>query len=868
MAGRASVQKSVTFEDSLRASVEAARGRVANIENEMREPARSKTKEIEDQAKILGQEQIDLDIGAATAGEIVGNFEAITPDKYSLVVVTAKKCAQLKDATGQMKSIYEACRDDFEGQNWGRIADKFREEAQLRREMISSLNAQLIQAEMEGNSVNKERLKSLELEMDKAKEVQQKAEVKWGKFKDLRDKYYKDFLEKFGEGRESEALEQAEKWAEKLMLAEEQKEERESEKPVGKDLGGDIVAQSPRGDENDLKNTKVDANNRPSDQSLEHATQRAEARGFNFRREPLNWLTDNTWGNTKRYFLKLLGREVAVEGVTTAGKAVVGGGVVASAEVVPVVASEVGATLVGGAATTTAAVTTAGAVAAPGTVATSAVVAGEAVAGGTAVATTAVTGTTATSVAAVTGPVGWVVAAGLFLKSLPRLVGKLIGWFKRAIFGEFGADVNSKMQVLFKKQSSKIFSAEGIGAILGGVLGTFLFPIPIVGTVIGAFLGGILGGGLKGAFFAKGGQLKGRSGGLGSTAKKVGFLVVLTGTSSLSALMWVFIVLGIFVVVSFLGQGEMEEIFAQPVEHESLGQVSKAVFSVQKTATPSELPNYDGTKATVTYKLVITPESSTFKVNSIVDEKKRTGKSGDVTLGKENLDVTKLVANGNNLELSYSYDISGANFKDSYLINTATVEGVDTTTNEKETQVASFAVRINNPPTQQPYGFPAIGMVSSLDLVSGNLQHWSYFRVLGKKIPGGIDIAGPGGTVISSTSEGKVMDAGFDSEVGGFVYVQSGPYVVEYLHLENPSVSKGQMVTRGMQIGKTYTGKLPATRGEHPEHVHYQIALSGGNVDFNLDNNAGSCLNGKIEPVKPPDYPGQIKQEWVAPECK
>ena len=140
------------------------------------------------------------------------------------------------------------------------------------------------------------------------------------------------------------------------------------------------------------------------------------------------------------------------------------------------------------------------------------------------------------------------------------------------------------------------------------------------------------------------------------------------------------------------------------------------------------------------------------------------------------------------------------------------------------------------------------------------------------RVDGGIDIAGPGGTPVFSTSDGKVMAAGFDSDpingVGGYVYVQSGPYVIEYLHLETPAVTRGQNVTRGMQIGKTYTGKLPTTRGDHPEHVHYQVALNGGNVFFGNLTNAGSCLKGKIEPEVPPGYPGEIKSQWVTPECK
>lgn len=461
-------------------------------------------------------------------------------------------------------------------------------------------------------------------------------------------------------------------------------------------------------------------------------------------------------------------------------------------------------------------------------------------------------------------------------------------------------------------------------AVLAGLAG-FLPGASIFSGLTGLLIGFVGGLSLNQAVTAGGGSLTGewsRSGvssgeipssrapkgsGMGDLIGMLGKRALLkrlgaalTGTSAGSILLWVGIVF-LIVLIAFLiiKMIHYPGAFLGPPLPEPQGQARDAVFTVQKSAVPDSLPNYDGSKTTINYKITITAGKNPLTVTSIKDKTTKIKGSGETSVRDLTIDnPSSPIQPGQTFEKSYPLEISGPEFKDSVLINVITVIGKDSSGSE-ETQKASLAILINNPPLQQPYGFPSIGTITSLDLYSGGQTHFSCFLIFNKPncIDGGIDIALRNGTEVYSTLDGQVMSSQWDDSVGGAIYVQSclpgqtppnckGPYIAEFLHLDQQSVTqwkKDQFVSRKTLLGKTYVGKLPTTRCSnpadcHPEHVHYQITLSGGNVFF-CDNSFGgamnglctantwgSCKEGKIEPFAP-KLGQNIDSSAVAPAC-
>ncbi|MEI2710137.1 MAG: peptidoglycan DD-metalloendopeptidase family protein [Chitinophagaceae bacterium] len=100
----------------------------------------------------------------------------------------------------------------------------------------------------------------------------------------------------------------------------------------------------------------------------------------------------------------------------------------------------------------------------------------------------------------------------------------------------------------------------------------------------------------------------------------------------------------------------------------------------------------------------------------------------------------------------------------------------------------------------------------------------------GEKLIGqsdGIEIALPEGTSVKSVADGKIAYAG---DVGGeqVVIVKHGKYLTAYSHLSSISVSAGQVVKAGTQLGKS------------------GVSLDGdGVLLFMVSNEKGTYLNPK-----------------------
>ena len=309
--------------------------------------------------------------------------------------------------------------------------------------------------------------------------------------------------------------------------------------------------------------------------------------------------------------------------------------------------------------------------------------------------------------------------------------------------------------------------------------------------------------------------------------------------------------------------------FAQTQSQQSntpLGQGVAVVFTLKNDPIISSYPNYQGDDLVLQYKLTIKSGADPIKIVSINSTLKRSNSS---TWSKNiSLTDTEQIPANSSKEIDYSVDITGSEFIDSNIYNQVTVVVDDLTTNNTNTQTASSTIILGSPPIDktQPYGYPANGVITTLDadIFADGHVHSSCFLNFSpcKWVSGGIDIAPRGAdTTIYSTLDGEIVKAQFirssnpNGDVGGVIYIKSGSYVVEYMHLDESVNGKAGHVSRGQPIGKIYMGTLGATSGPH---VHYQILFNNANLFFNSQSIIGKCSDGKFLPTLPVQYGNMV----------
>ena len=87
----------------------------------------------------------------------------------------------------------------------------------------------------------------------------------------------------------------------------------------------------------------------------------------------------------------------------------------------------------------------------------------------------------------------------------------------------------------------------------------------------------------------------------------------------------------------------------------------------------------------------------------------------------------------------------------------------------------------------------------------------------------GLDFKGPVGTPILAAAEGKVVLAGFNGGYGNSVEIRhANGLVTRYAHLSGVHVRAGQMVERGVQIGR-----MGSTGRSTGSHLHFEVRLNG-----------------------------------------
>ncbi len=472
--------------------------------------------------------------------------------------------------------------------------------------------------------------------------------------------------------------------------------------------------------------------------------------------------------------------------------------------------------------------------------------------------------------------IGQVISVGLIVKDILGGIGK---GFK-ALFNKIAPEAETKTKTGLRKL---LDSAGGVGlvggAVIGGTVGAAFFgigavPGAIIGTVagwaIGALGGGLLGG-LSDTIGAIGRALTGQQ-----TEQKPGLIGALFGGTMAAGAM---ISLGgaIFLPMfstAYTWQYLQHAFYAPQTEQfEDEEKTTPPLVTVDKTVNKNYLPNNPTEK--LVYKIVIKATGENEIDISIKDTMTWQGTSVTPPVPTTPNPATQTLAKGETKTINYQpYDAS--TFSDGTLENTVTVTAKDKKTGAVETASAGEIVTIGGTDDDRPYGFPAVGKVTSLDRIFGYglaQNHGSIFRGTpwgGVYTYGGIDIIGSGGTPVYSTSKGKIIEAHYeDYNSGGAIYVETKDYVIEYLHLSEESInsilaSGTKEVTRGQKLAVTSSKKY--AHSDTP-HIHYQIITkNGANVNFNDASHAGKCSEGKIEPVVPVQKQ-MITQNLVAPAC-
>lgn len=90
----------------------------------------------------------------------------------------------------------------------------------------------------------------------------------------------------------------------------------------------------------------------------------------------------------------------------------------------------------------------------------------------------------------------------------------------------------------------------------------------------------------------------------------------------------------------------------------------------------------------------------------------------------------------------------------------------------------------------------------------------------------GIDLAAPGGSPILAAYDGEVIAASYSPTMGNYAMIDHGDGLITiYMHASSLSVSDGQMVTKGQQIG--CVGSTGRSTGNH---LHFSVRLNGSYV--------------------------------------
>ncbi|MER5214583.1 LysM peptidoglycan-binding domain-containing M23 family metallopeptidase [Streptomyces sp. NPDC002838] len=118
--------------------------------------------------------------------------------------------------------------------------------------------------------------------------------------------------------------------------------------------------------------------------------------------------------------------------------------------------------------------------------------------------------------------------------------------------------------------------------------------------------------------------------------------------------------------------------------------------------------------------------------------------------------------------------------------------------------------------TSSGFSTPVSGAVSTAYRVAGSMWSSGYHT--------GVDFAAPTGTSLKAVGAGTVVSAGWGGAYGNQVVIRlADGHYAQYAHMSSISVSNGQSVTAGQQIGLS-----GATGNVTGPHLHFEIRTGPG----------------------------------------
>ena len=96
-----------------------------------------------------------------------------------------------------------------------------------------------------------------------------------------------------------------------------------------------------------------------------------------------------------------------------------------------------------------------------------------------------------------------------------------------------------------------------------------------------------------------------------------------------------------------------------------------------------------------------------------------------------------------------------------------------------------------------------------------------------RRFHAGVDVKAPAGMLVKATAPGKVVEVGYDADLGAFVRLQHAfGFETVYGHLRGYCVKPGQPVALNQELGRV--GRSGLATGFH---LHYMIKKNGSTVD-------------------------------------
>lgn len=410
--------------------------------------------------------------------------------------------------------------------------------------------------------------------------------------------------------------------------------------------------------------------------------------------------------------------------------------------------------------------------------------------------------------------VAWIPVIGPVLAPIGAMIGATIG---AAVGATIGAAVGYAVGKYVLDPTKNFISDRTVdirNAYEAGTSGVSSSVANLFSSA-GSFMGG-LGSGIFGTIASIGGTVIGGAAGLFGAAFNAitggGAATAATGTLSLvstgAGLVSISGGLGLAAIFTagtlFTPELDTLETILSPPES------TNELFTVTKRASQSTIDNSGG-NITFTIEIQANKNLTNLSINDTLTRKTGTS-SPSLTCNPVPPPTPPIVlAAGTSCTPTFPITVNTSD-SDSVINNTVTINATSEDTMTADGS-ASATVRVGNPPTTDPSGWPTCGEIRQGPWM-GPTHDDPRFR-------SSIDIHEAEGTNIYATHQGTVIAAGPDSTHAIYVAVRGTNYISFYVHLQDiaSGIGVGTEVNAGTRVGyMDTTGDIAAT-----SHLHYMI---------------------------------------------